>query len=183
MAGNDTEQGSGESKEPAGDPLPPTIHPEVVDAPGAPTLRDGTILSIGDWVKSRRGGGGDLGQVVAWPDQSDFPNWVRFEMPGGEQKVAHTLGANDRGGLTLSAAPGDAGLPDDRRALSYEAMKLRDGTPARPGQVVRRRRSGLVGLITGLVPNGDSARVAVPRSATGEWRQVKVKALELLEDV
>jgi hypothetical protein len=166
------------------DPVDPTIQPEVVDAPGAPTLRDGTVLSIGDWVKSRRGGDGDLGRVVAWPDQSDFPNWVRFEMPDGEQKVAHTLGAGDRGGLTLSAPPANTGLPTgDSRALPYEAMKLWDGSPARPGQVVRRRRGGLIGLITGLIPNSDNARVAVPRSVTGDWVQVKVNALELVEDV
>jgi hypothetical protein len=175
---------TGPSKERADDAGAPTMQPEAVDAPGAPTLRDGTVLSIGDWVKARRGGGGDVGQVVAWPDQSEFPNWVRFEMPDGEQKVAHTVGAGDRGGLMLTAAPANAGLPTgDTRTLPYEAMKLRDGSPARPGQVVRRRRGGLMGLITGLNPNNGYARVAIPRSVTGEWALVQVNALELLEDV
>ena len=165
-------------------PGDPTVQPKGVDAPGAPTLRDGTVLSIGDWVRARRGGEGKLGRVVAWPDQSEFPNWVRFEMPDGEQKVAHTVGDGDRGGLTLIAAPANAGMPaGDRRPLPYEAMKLRDGSPARPGQVVRRRRGGLMGVITGLNPNNGYARVAIPRSVTGEWALVKVNALELLEDV
>lgn len=117
------------------------------DIPGNPKMSDGTEAKLNDWVQSTKGGGGFVGKIVGWPDESKHPGLVFAVDTEGVQKIVK-LKTMKKVSSPTAAADIDT-LPN-----AYKDLQFADGSTPKVGQYVKAGKPGseITGIVSHIEP-------------------------------